>query len=913
MRFPLFFPLTLLLCLTPLASAAPHELAFEKDIQPLLETYCYKCHDEDVQKGDVQLSGFMSKAAVMKDRKTWLKVLEQLETEEMPTKDPLPTPEEYALMIEWIEGNVNNIDYRALNHPGHVTIPRLTRTEYNRTMRDLLGIPFDAGADLSEDGQGESGFDNDREGLFITPSQMEKYFSAAEQAIGSLLVEDKQTVVKRVESEDMFMTESKSQLAEKEDAKGYVLNRGQMTLYDSVNFPQAGVYEFRVRAWTTGGPTAARLRVNDLVRGDVFVANPIPEVVTIQAFAEKGAQQMAWNIQRPDYRKVAALQEERGDVPVFTVLPENASEIISAESQKNAPLWPVDPNADGKVSNLIRLVNRESYSVQRAYEWLRLHGANGDPDQILRFKGYVEDRLLPLEAAKENLAKELGLTMEEFRKEWERVNQEELADIARIDAAVAHVNRETVKDLRLKQNLDKAAGSVGIDWVEIVGPIRPAHAKDLVLIAEPGQKVTEQEAAETIVRHFLPRAFRRPAEEDEVTRYLGIYEACRKGGQSYPDALKFALASVLVSPKFLFRVELAPGDPEESFALNDFQLASRLSYFLWMTMPDAELMDLAASGELHKPKVMKQQVDRMLKDQRSRIMMESFLGQWLGYSILGESHIPDSRTFRNQYTDDLGWAMREEPLLFFERLVQNNRSLVELLNSRQTFVNEDLAKLYGIQDVPSAGYHLITHKDPNRGGLLGMGAILTTTSTPTRTSPVIRGTWILERLLGEEIPTPPADAGTLPANAGKGAKTLREELALHRDREDCAGCHDKIDPIGFGLENFDGIGQWREVDEKKKPINAQGELPDGASFDGPAQLRNYLLKHRKDEFLRNVTQQMLSFGLGRELELYDEPVVEDILANLQKQGYGAATLIHEVVSSHAFRHQAPHSEVDEAE
>jgi len=892
--------------------AADDSVSFEKDVMPFLDTYCYRCHDDDVQKGDVNLWLFEDKAAVLHDRKTWLKVLEQLETQEMPTKKPFPTQEEYERMIHWIESEVHNLDYRALNHPGHVTIPRLTRTEYNRTMRDLLGIPYDAGYALSEDGQGQSGFNNDRDALFMTSGQMEKYFMAAEKAVLAVLTARDEPFRKKLEAESMFMTESKTNLSTRGDAKGYALNRGQMTLYDSVSFPADGVYEFRLRSWTTSGPTAARLRINDVVRGDFFVSSPDPEVVTIQAFAEAGSQQVAFNIQRPDYRKVDELREEQlNKVTDYTVLPENASEIISTESQKHAPLWPLDPEVEGDLRKAIIMVNRDSYTVQRAYEWLRLHGANGEPSQVLRFRSYVEDRDKDLQAAKGKLAEALGLSIKEFEAQWRKVNEKQLADQAAIMAAGAHITQESLREQRRKENADQAPGSVGIDWLEVVGPIRPKEAEELVLVAEPGPKLSERAAAEKILEHFLPRAFRRPVAKQEQERYLQLYDAARKSGESYESGLKHALVGVLVSPNFLYRVELAPKNPDEDFPLNDHQLASRLSYYLWMTMPDHKLFALADAGELSKPKVLRGQVRRMLKDPRSRSMVETFLGQWLGFSILGETHVPDARAFRREYDDDLGWAMREEPVLVFKRMIAENRSLDQLLDSRETFVNKDLADHYGIPDIPEVGYHLVSLDDPNRGGLLGMGAILTTTSTPVRTSPVIRGTWVLETLLGEEIPTPPADAGTLPANAGKGNLTLREELAQHRDREDCAGCHDKIDPLGFGLENFDAIGRWRDVDEKKKPIDASGEVPGGASFNGPAELRDYLLKNRREEFLRHMTEQMLGFALGRELQLYDEPVIEDILAALEQKHYGAAELIQQVVGSYAFQHQAPSAEIPE--
>ncbi len=884
---------------------------FQREMEPFLEAYCIQCHDEDSQKGDVELTPFATLEEVQGDRKLWLKVLHQLETREMPTKKPLPSEAEYEAMIAWIQANVNNLDYRALNHPGRVTIPRLTKLEYNRTVRDLLGIDYDVATKFSEDGQGDSGFTNDRDALFITPGQMEKYFEAAEKAVGSLVEEKVPRLVTMLESEDMFMTESRSVTTQQDDAVGYVLNRGQMTLYDSVEFPVSGVYEFRVRAWTTGGPTGARLRINDEVRGDIAVPSTTPEVIVLRTFAEKGYQQIAWNIQKPGGTALAkgvksAASPKKAN---YTVLPEDANAIVTRESGQEAPGWPITPDLSQEVRAAAQRANSSAGSVQRPYEWLNLHGENGNPHEIIRFRGYIAERSIPLHKHQQELARLLGLSREQFEQQWREQNPERIARNEAILKLGAHVSPRAIKELRDATARSQPPGNVGIDWIEVAGPVRPEGMESNLFVAKPGPELSDRAAAQHILEHIMPRAFRRPVEAVEVAKYLGLFEQSQAIGDDFYAAMRQTLSAVLVSPNFLFRVELAPSKANEPFALTDYQLASRLSYLFWMSLPDDELRELAEAGKLRDPEVLRGQVDRMLADPRSRIMSEEFLGQWLGFAGLGSTHKPDIRAFRQVYTDELGEAMRMEPVYFFRHLLAENKSLLGLLDARETFVNQALAKLYGISSAPGVGFERVALQDPNRGGLLGMSGILTSTSTPTRTSPVIRGAWVVERLLGEEIPTPPADAGTLPANAGTKAKTLREELSQHREREECAGCHDRIDPIGFGLENFDAIGRWRDVDEQKRAIDASGDLPGGITFSGPVELKAYLLEHRQEDFVRTVIEKMLAYALGRELQLFDQPAVEDILAALAENGYGTKTLMQEIVLSRPFLYQAPKAEL----
>ncbi len=447
---------------------------------------------------------------------------------------------------------------------------------------------------------------------------------------------------------------------------------------------------------------------------------------------------------------------------------------------------------------------------------------------------------------------------------------------------------------------------VAIDWVEIRGPVRPkdASAEPLVFIAQPGNGVSPKDAAETILRRFSERAFRRPVSKRDFNRYIGLYKRAVASGDTFEESVKLALSAILVSPHFLYRPELAPSRDDAVYRIDEYQLASRLSYFLWASMPDAELFQLAKSKQLRKPAVLEEQVERMLEDSRASVALEGFLGQWLGYESLGATVFPDRRKFK-EFDPVLNRAMKDETILAFKATLEEGGSLLDLLDSDETFLNERLAIHYGIEGIEGNEMRRVALSNRERGGLLGMGSILTATSSPMRTSPVNRGKWVLETLLGSRIPEPPADAGILPENAGQvKGQTLREEFEMHRRNPSCVDCHEKIDPIGFGLENFDAIGRFRST-ENGVPIDSMGIMPGGEQFTGPVELKEFILKEEKDAFVRNVTEKMLAFALGRELKHYDEGPVLNIIEALENAQYSTETLIKEVVLSYPFLNQHP--------
>ena len=379
---------------------------------------------------------------------------------------------------------------------------------------------------------------------------------------------------------------------------------------------------------------------------------------------------------------------------------------------------------------------------------------------------------------------------------------------------------------------------------------------------------------------------------------LAFYDRAAGRGEGFERSVGLALRATLVSPRFLFRAE-SGGTAAADHRLDDYELASRLSYFLWMSMPDAELLDLARTGSLGNEQTLARQVARMIADPKSEAYIATFFGQWLGFAELGDTLKPDDVAFP-EFTPALGQAMVQEATSFFRRIVREDRSLLEILDSDYSYLNEDLAEHYEVEGIVGREQRLVEFQEDRRGGVLGMGAILTATSLPTRTSPVVRGKWVLETMLGEELPPPPPDAGELaePGESSAGM-TMRQMYAMHRDEQRCAVCHDEIDPIGFGLENFDAIGRWRDTDNGQS-IDATGTLPSGESFAGPVELKRILLG-RSEEFAKMISEQMLGFALGRDLEYYDQPIVEEISRAVVRSEYSAHALINEIVASYPFR------------
>lgn len=410
--------------------------------------------------------------------------------------------------------------------------------------------------------------------------------------------------------------------------------------------------------------------------------------------------------------------------------------------------------------------------------------------------------------------------------------------------------------------------------------------------------------AKKIAQKLAHDAYRRPPSKSEVDVLLAVFDLARENQLDYPASLRLMLKAILVSPQFLFITPAKEIEAGKSIvALDDYQLASRLSYLLWSTRPDAELSRLAGSGTLHEPEVLRAQVKRLVMDDRSRALFDGFGMQWLGLGKL------EGKTFdTGKYpllTAEMRSAMKEEARLFFGSIVRENQSVVRFVDSDYTFLNGTLAILYGLESsVTGPEMRKVTLKDPNRGGILGMPGILATTSFPNRTSPVNRGVWVLEQVLGEHVPPAPANVPALEKQDRKKVAnmTLRQRTELHVTNVACASCHKVLDPIGFGLENFDAIGRWRDHDDSGGAIDAAGELPGGKRFTSPRELKS-IIAARKADLARNLTERLLAYALCRQLEGYDEILVDRLMETIAADDYRMQTLITEVVTSYSFTHR----------
>ncbi|MCB1225259.1 MAG: DUF1592 domain-containing protein [Verrucomicrobiales bacterium] len=440
---------------------------------------------------------------------------------------------------------------------------------------------------------------------------------------------------------------------------------------------------------------------------------------------------------------------------------------------------------------------------------------------------------------------------------------------------------------------------------QVLGPA-DHPVKTLPASLRSGASETEpisREQAEKWVRHFGRSAFRRPVTDEEVATLLRVYDLGISHKLTPMAALRLMVKAVLVSPQFLFITPaqtVAKG--QKIVPLDDYQLAARLSYLLWATLPDAELAALADAGKLQDPAVLRAQTQRLLEDPRSRALFDGFGAQWLRLGELKDK-LFDAAKFP-QMTDALRLAMYDEARCFFDRLVRENLGVEELLSGKTTFLNAPLAAHYGVAGVKGSEMQPVVLRDARRGGLLGMAGILAATSFPNRTSPVKRGVWVLEQLLGEQVPPAPPNVPALEKQDQKKVAhlTLRQRTELHRTDPVCANCHKILDPIGFGLENFDAIGQWRDVDDGGGKIDAAGVLPSGETFATPQDLKA-LLTSRRDDVARNLVEQLLGYALCRQLGGYDEVVVDQLMRGLEGEGYRMKDLITAVVTSYPFRHR----------
>ena len=770
----------------PKPSPASAARGFDTIVKPFLARNCFTCHGDKKQEKGMNLQAFVSVASLTEHRDRWDEVVVKLRAGEMPPlEEEQPPEEERQAVATWLARELERIDRTTPPDPGRVTARRLNRTEYNNTIKELLGVDVRPADDFPQDDSGY-GFDNIADVLSLSPVLMEKYVTAADRVARVALFGSpplKPTLV-RLRSEGRRAGEART-FPETYDVTGLSLPNAFHAIH---RVPVDGEYVVRV---VLGG---LRPAASEPVAVALWVDERLVQTTT------------------HDQERAASFADDRQDF-------------------------------GGQAVQLrVRLTAGDhwlSVAIPRIYEGLpaRLGGPNPSSraERPREFKP-------PADATPERIAV--------LRK--------------RFDDAQAEVAKIPLNGVRV------SAVEVGGPYEQVSGPSSASLEKIYTCGHLHGGH--QQTCAPRIMTDLARRAFRRPVTAREVQKYVGLVQLAEKQEGSLAEGLAVGIQALLVSPDFLFRIERDRQTPPNaaSYPITPHELAARMSYFLWASMPDDELRRAADAGTLRDPKVRAYQVRRMLRDPKARALAEHFGGQWLQFRAL-ESLTRDRDRFPD-FEDYLRLSMRRETELFIEYIIREDRSILDFIDGKYSFVNERLARHYGIPNVVGPEFRRVDLSGLPRGGVLTQGSVLTVSSYATRTSPVLRGKWILENLLDAPPPDPPGDVPNLDEAAIGSSASLREQLEAHRTNPTCASCHRRMDPLGFGLENFDAVGAWRTIDGKF-PVDASGALPDGRKFQGPDELRSILAADR-DAFARCLTSKLLTYALGRGLERYDTRTVK---------------------------------------
>ena len=742
----------------------------------LVDQYCTTCHDSDEKKGDLALDA-VALQDVSRHPDVWEKVVRKLRARQMPPVGKKDRPDEatYDAVIAYLE---TSLDRAAATHPnpGRVaTMRRLTRTEYQNAIRDLLALEIDGSSLLPAD-ESSYGFDNVTVGD-LSPTLLDRYVSAAEKI-------SRLAVGRPGRSPGGDTIRIQPDLTQEEHLDGLPLGTrgGAIVPY---TFPMDGEYEIQVR----------------LTRDRDEHVEGLTEIHDLELLIDKAR------------------------VQVFELNP-----------------------------------------PQRASE-------HATADQHLTIRAPVKAGPHRLGVA---FVKKPTLLLETTRRPYQ-----------------AHFNSYR------HPRIQPAVFSISITGPHGVAAPGDTPSRRRIFGARPTAREQENGAATRILTTLMKRAYRRPVTTADLERPMALFEKSRAEG-GFDAGIEMALSAVLVSPHFLFRLEPDPAGvrPHTPYRVSDVELASRLSFFLWSSIPDEELLDEAIAGRLHEPAVLERQARRMMADDRSRALVTNFASQWLHLRNLA-SITPDMRLFPD-FDDNLRQAFRQETELFVDSILREDRSVLDLLRANYTFVNERLARHYGIPHVYGSHFRRVTlDKDRERGGLLRQGSILTVTSYATRTSPVVRGKWVLDNLLGVPPPPPLPDVAALKDNTVDGNLTVRKRLAEHRTKPACAGCHNLMDPIGLSLEKFDAVGRRRSV-ESGVVIDASGGLPDGSRFADVDGLEAALLR-RPDLFVGAFTEKLLTYASGRGMEYYDAPTIRAIVRDARTHDYPISSIVLGVVKSQPFQ------------
>jgi mono/diheme cytochrome c family protein len=887
-----------MLCPAALAADLSDPAIYEKQITPLLQKYCYQCHGNGKTKGDLALDSFKTREAVLKSRQTWELVLKNVRVGDMPPDEAKakPSQAERDQIINWIESQFHQIDPKNPD-PGRVTIRRLNRAEYDNTIRDLVGVNFQPAIDFPPDDSGY-GFDNIGDVLSLPPVLMEKYLAAADKILDEAIpTEPIKSVTRRIPASlgqigfnaigdrgdgwvQLISLEDDDVAVELPTSPGDYIVRVHAFCKPTGGISVGGGNNRRVAATGPTDPNRISIFVNNAFIQDFELATDEASAGTYEARVSVGAGKNRFRAvmarirgganelimvngrlgrQQPGIAFVKWIEIE-GPLPVATHR-YRAAELESVGEGKNLPSGTRLLDHEGEVAVKFRAPKDGEY-VLRAQAY-----ANQAGDQLAKMQFRVDGKPINdfdvIAPATMKQVQGQRLFSPALLLQVPHVYELKLNLTAGEHSYSAAFINDFVDPENKNPNL--VDRNLYVDFLEVADASSPALQPEMPaqikqLLASQAAVTNKSLAARNILAQFARHAFRRPVESNDLDRLMSLFDLADKDGQCFEASIKLAMKGVLISPFFLFRGEIQPNpnDPKSVHQVNEFALASRLSYFLWSSMPDDELLSLAERGELRKN--LDAQVKRMLASEKSQSLVDNFASQWLQTRSL-----PGMQFDRDQfpsYDPGLTSAMQKETETFFEHVMREDRSVLDFLTGDYTFVNERLARLYNIENVKGEEFQRVSLDGTPRRGVLTQASVLALTSNPTRTSPVKRGKWVLENLLGTPPPPPPPDVPPLEKDGHKATGTLRQQMEQHRVDPNCAGCHARMDPIGFGLENFDAIGAWRDKDGEGE-IDASGVLTTGENFKGAVELINILAEQKRGDFVHCLTEKVLTYALGR--------------------------------------------------
>jgi hypothetical protein len=925
------------------AAEATPPISFERQVTPLLEKYCYECHGDGTHKAGLALDDYATAAHVRAARDKWEAVLRNVSRHEMPLDEggPMPTDAEREIISRFVEQELYRLD-PAHPDPGRAVLRRLNRAEYNATIRDLTGIDFKAANDFPPDDSGY-GFDNNGAVLSLPPVLLEKYLAAADKILDAAIVtEPVKSKIRRVPAS--LAQIGFNAIGDRGDGWVHLISLEEDDAAVELNLP-AGDYNFRVLAYATRdggalkgqgseqplvftkdpGPTKVVLMLNDALVRDFTVATDAehPQVYEARMGVAAGRQRFRASVARKrggaeneTFMLNGRLGQQQPGI-VFVKWLEIEGPLQAAT--RRTPAAQLETTGEGSFASSGERVlkgngeaaatfelARETEVILRAQAYARQAGT--EPARMeLRVDGRALesfDVLAP--AAAQPLPKQRVFSLSLLVARPSVYEVRATLPAGRHRFAAAFVNDLVVATAENPNLRDRDLIVAHLEVAELgarpITPEKPAPIAALFAAARNGIG-DEAAKAQAVIEPFARRAWRRPVEATESARLGQLYALARAQGEGFEAGVKLAMKAVLVSPHFLFLGDTRGAADRDTAprSLDNFALATRLAYFLWSSLPDDELLALAARGELRA--ALPAQVRRMLASPKAQALVDNFAGQWLQIRSL-ETFAPDRKLFP-EFDPALRGAMQRETELFFEHVMRENRSIFDFLTGDFTFVNARLAKLYGLAFPATAApeeFQKISLVGTDRRGVLTQASVLTLTSNPTRTSPVKRGKWVLENILGTPPPPPPPNVPELDDKGRQLAGTLRQQLEQHRANPTCASCHARMDPIGFGLENFNAIGAWRERDGEA-PVDAAGELANGDSFAGAVELTSLLAKTRRWEFVHCLAERMLTYALGRGTEYYDRPALDEIARRTEADGDRFAALILAVAESFPFQNQ----------